>query len=166
MSRVCAKRSLTVIGEYTDKALTGRTDKRPDFQLMLRDSALELKTLGQAVLGLRKGPDSRFEIDPATTPVVHRIFEKYASGERAKDIYRRLNDERSIPIHGGQFNKSSVRRIIQNEKYVDVYEFRDIRVEDGGNGKSGKVYFYYTPAMNTVRISASNPGFRKIRSRI
>ncbi len=27
-----------IIGEYTDKALTGRTDKRPDFQRMLRDS--------------------------------------------------------------------------------------------------------------------------------
>ena len=29
---------LTVVGEYIDKALTGRTDKRPDFQRMLRDS--------------------------------------------------------------------------------------------------------------------------------
>ena len=29
---------MTVIGEYIDKALTGRTDKRPDFQRMLRDS--------------------------------------------------------------------------------------------------------------------------------
>ena len=28
----------TVVGEYVDKALTGRTDKRPDFQRMLRDS--------------------------------------------------------------------------------------------------------------------------------
>ena len=28
---------LTVVGEYVDKALTGRSDKRPDFQRMLRD---------------------------------------------------------------------------------------------------------------------------------
>lgn len=28
------------------------------------DSALELKTLGQRVLGLRKSPDDHFEIDP------------------------------------------------------------------------------------------------------
>lgn len=33
-----AKRNgLTVVGEYVDKALTGRSDKRPDFQRMLRD---------------------------------------------------------------------------------------------------------------------------------
>lgn len=32
------RNGLTVVGEYVDKALTGRTDKRPDFQRMLRDS--------------------------------------------------------------------------------------------------------------------------------
>lgn len=29
---------ITIVGEYIDKALTGKTDKRPDFQRMLRDS--------------------------------------------------------------------------------------------------------------------------------
>lgn len=269
-----ARNGLTVIGEYVDKALTGRTDKRPDFQRMLRDSergifkavicwkmdrfarnrydsamykyklkkngvrifyakesipdgpegiilesvmegyaeyysenlsqnirrgyydsAMELKTLGRKVLGLRKGPDGRFEIDPATAPVVRRIFEEYAAGEKAKDIINRLNEEGYRTIKGNPFNKNSIRRILQNEKYVGVYEYKDIRVEDGipaivtrelfdkcqtmlqrhhrapaakrdtsflltsklfcghcgepmtgdgGTGKSGKVYYYYT----------------------
>lgn len=95
------------------------------------DSALELKTLGQTVVGLRKGPDGRFEIDPGTAPIVRRIFEEYAAGERAKDIYTRLNDEGYRTSRGGLFNKNSVRRILQNEKYVGVYEYQDIRVEDG-----------------------------------
>ena len=204
------KNGFTVIGEYVDKALTGRTDKRPDFQRMLRDcergvfkavicwkmdrfarnrydsamykyklkkngvrifyakesipegpegiilesvmegyaeyysenlsqnvkrgnydSALELKTIGQTVLGLRTGPDGRFEQDPATAPIVRRIFEEYAAGERAKDIYQRLNDEGHRTVRGGLFNKNSIRRILQNEKYIGVYEFKDIRVEDG-----------------------------------
>ena len=206
-----AKRNgFTVVGEYVDKALTGRTDKRPDFQRMLRDSergvfkavilwktdrfarnrydsamykyklkrngvrlfyakesipegpegiilesvmegyaeyysenlsqnikrgnydsALELKTLGQRVLGLRKGADGRFEIDPETAPIVKRIFEEYADGERAKDIVARLNAEGFKTSHGGAFNKNSLRRILQNEKYIGVYSFKDIRVEDG-----------------------------------
>ena len=204
------RNGFTVVGEYVDKALTGRTDKRPDFQRMLRDSergvfeavicwktdrfarnrydsamykyklkrcgvrlfyaketipegpegiilesvmegyaeyysenlsqnvkrgyydsALELKTLGQTVIGLRKGPDGRFEIDPATAPIVRRIFEEYAAGEKAKDIYTRLNAEGYRTSRGGLFNKNSLRRILTNEKYVGVYEFRDIRVEDG-----------------------------------
>ena len=204
------KNGLTIVGEYIDKALTGRTDKRPDFQRMLRDSergvfkavicwkmdrfarnrydssmykyklkkngvriyyakesipdgpegiilesvmegyaeyysenlsqnikrgyydsALELKTLGQTVLGYKKGPDGRFEIDPATAPIVVRIFEEYAAGERAKDIYKGLNEEGYRTSRGGLFNKNSIRRILQNEKYIGVYEYQDIRVENG-----------------------------------
>ena len=204
------KNGLLVVGEYFDKALTGRTDKRPDFQRMLKDSergafkvvicwkmdrfarnrydsamykyklkkngvrlvyamesipegpegiilesvmegyaeyysenlsqnvkrgyydsALELKTLGQTVLGYKKGADGRFEIDPATAPIVRRIFEEYAAGKRAKDIIDDLNQEGYRTVRGGRFNKNSIRRILQNEKYVGVYEFKDIRVEGG-----------------------------------
>lgn len=204
------RNGLTVVGEYADKAITGRSDKRPDFQRMLRDSergvfkvlicwkmdrfarnrydsamykyklkkngvrifyakesipegpegiilesvmegyaeyysenlsqnvkrgyydsALELKTLGQEVLGLRKGPDGRFELDPATAPVVRRIFEEYAAGERSKDIIARLNEEGYRTVRGKLFCKNSIRRILQNEKYIGVYEYKDIRVEDG-----------------------------------
>lgn len=80
------------------------------------DSALELKTLGQTVLGLRKGADGRFELDPATAPVVRRIFEEYAAGDSAKEIYTRLNAEGYRTSRGGLFNKNSLRRILQNEK--------------------------------------------------
>ena len=204
------KNGLNVIGEYIDKALSGKTDKRPDFQRMLRDSdrghfevvitwkmdrfarsrydsafykaklkmngvkilyakemipdgpegiilesvmegyaeyysenlsqnvrrgmydsALELKTLGRVVIGYRKGSDGRYEIDPGQAAVVVRIFEEYSKGERAKDIYKRLNDEGYRTSRGGLFNKNSLRRILQNEKYIGVYEYEDIRVEDG-----------------------------------
>ncbi len=204
------RNGLIVIGEYVDKALTGRTDKRPDFQRMLRDSerghfdavilwkmdrfarnrydsamykhklkkngvrlfyamesipdgpegiilesvmegyaeyysenlsqnirrglydsALELKTLGQRVIGYKTGPDGRFEIDPSQAAIVRRIFEEYAAGERAKDIYTRLNEEGYRTSRGGLFNKNSLRRILENEKYIGVYEYEDIRVEDG-----------------------------------
>lgn len=204
------RNGMTVVGEYTDKALTGRTDKRPDFQRMLRDSergafdvvlcwkidrfarnrydsamykyklkkngvrlcyaketipegpegiilesvmegyaeyysanlsqnikrgnyesALQCKTLGQRVLGYRKGPDGCFEIDPDTAPIVKRIFAEYARGDRAKDIYARLNAEGFKTSQGNPFNKSSIRRILTNRKYIGIYEFKDICVEGG-----------------------------------
>lgn len=264
-----------IIGEYTDKALTGRTDKRPDFQRMLRDSergvfkavicwkidrfarnrydsatykyklkkngvrvfyakeaipegpegiilesvmegyaeyysenlsqnvkrgnydsALERKTLGNKVLGLREGTDGRYEIDPDTAPIVRRIFEEYAAGRSAVEIYTQLNEEGYTTLRGTSFNKNSLRYILKNEKYCGVYTYKDlIRDEhgippivsrelfdkcqqmltkhhrapaadrevaflltsklfcghcgqpmtgDGGTGKSGKVYHYYT----------------------
>lgn len=204
------KYGITVVGEYCDRALTGTSDKRPEFQRMIRDSgkgqfsvvitwkndrfarsrydsaiykyklkqngirilyakesipdgpegiilesvmegfaeyysanlsqnvkrgnydsALKRQTLGQTVLGLRKGPDKRFEIDPATAPVVRRIFEEYAAGRPAVDIFTDLNAEGYRTSRGNLFNKNSLRRILQNEKYVGVYEFADIRDENG-----------------------------------
>lgn len=204
------RNGFTIVGEYMDKALTGRSDKRPDFQRMLRDSergvfkavicwkmdrfarnrydsamykyklkkngvrifyakelipdgpegiilesvmegyaeyysenlsqnvkrgrydsALELKTLGQRVLGLRTGADGRFEIDPANAQVVRRIFEEYAAGQSSKEICEQLNAEGHRTAQGNDFNKNSIRRIVQNEKYIGVYEYQDIRVEDG-----------------------------------
>ena len=268
------RNGFTVVGEYVDKALTGRTDKRPDFQRMLRDSergifkavilwktdrfarnrydsamykyklkkngvrlcyakesipdgpegiilesvmegyaeyysenlsqnvkrgnydsALELKTLGVRVYGLRKTVDDHFEPDPETAPVVRRIFTEYAAGERAKDIADRLNAEGFRTRNGKLFSKTSLPTILRNEKYLGTYTYKDIRVEnafpaivtrelfdkcaalltrhhhspaanrdthflltaklfcgkcgepmtgDGGTGKSGRVYNYYT----------------------
>ena len=37
----------SIVGEYIDKAMTGRSDHRPDFQRMIRDSA---KGIFQAVI--------------------------------------------------------------------------------------------------------------------
>lgn len=204
------KNGFLVVGEYIDKALTGRSDKRPDFQRMLKDSergifqvvvcwkmdrfarnrydsatykyrlkkngvrviyameaipegpegiilesvmegyaeyysenlsqnvkrgyydsALELKTLGQSVLGYRKGADGRFEIDPETAPIVRRIFEEYSSGKRPKEICEDLNAEGYRTQLGNPFNKNSLPRLIMNEKYTGLYQFKDIRVENG-----------------------------------
>lgn len=201
---------ITILAEYCDRAMTGTSDKRPEFQRMIRDSAkkrfsvvltwkndrfarsrydsaiykarlkqngvrllyaketipdgpegiilesmmegfaeyysanlsqnikrgnydsaLKRQTLGQAVLGLRAGPDKRFEIDPATAPVVRRIFEEYAAGRPAKAIYTDLNREGFRTVRGRQFTKNSLRTILQNEKYVGVYAFADIRDEHG-----------------------------------
>ena len=204
------KHGIIVIGEYIDKAMTGRVDRRPDFQRMMKDSekgrfncvllwkmdrfarnrydsamykyklkkngirifyaketipdgpegiilesvmegyaeyysenlaqnvkrgnydsALELKTLGKTCLGLKTGPDGRYMIDQAEAVIVRRIFEEYAEGERAKDIYGRLNSEGYRTSRGGKFNKNSLRRILSNKKYIGVYEYEDIYVENG-----------------------------------
>lgn len=201
---------IRIIGEYCDRALTGTSDKRPEFQRMIRDSAkgqftvvitwkndrfarsrydsaiykarlkqngvkvlyakesipegpegiilesvmegfaeyysanlsqnvkrgnydsaLKRQTLGQTVYGLRKGPDKRFELDPATAPIVKRIFEEYASGRSAKDIYTDLNNEGHRTSKGNLFNKNSLRRILENKKYVGIYEYAGVYDEHG-----------------------------------
>lgn len=201
---------IRIVGEYCDRALTGTSDKRPEFQRMIRDSfkgqftvvlcwkndrfarsrydsamykaklkqngvrllyakesipegpegiilesvmegfaeyysanlsqnvkrgnydsALKRQTLGQTVYGLRKGADKRFEIDPATGPIVKRIFEEYAAGISAKEIYTRLNNEGYRTSRGNPFNKNSLRHILQNKKYTGLYVYADIIDEHG-----------------------------------
>lgn len=204
------RHGFVIVEHYTDKALTGRTDKRPGFQKMIADSekctfqavicwktdrfarnrydaatykyklkkngvrlyyareavpegpegiilesvmegfaeyysanlsenvkrgyydsALQYKTLGHKVLGYRRSASDQYEIDPETAPIVKRIFDEYASGRSMQDIIADLNAEGYKTTAGGLFNKSSLRRILQNKKYIGVYEYRDIYAEDG-----------------------------------
>lgn len=126
------------------------------------DSALELKTLGQTVIGYRKGSDGRFEIDAAAAAVVRRIFEEYAVGERAKDIYTRLNNEGHRTSRGGLFNKNSVRRILQNEKYIGIYEYEDIRIEGGIPAIVDKKLFDKVQTM--VEKNHASPGTKRAQN--
>ena len=231
--------NLNVIGEYCDPALTGTSDKRPEFQRMVKDSArgqftvvivwkfdrfarnrydsaiykaklkknnvkvisakegipdgpegillesmmegyaeyysanlsqnvkrgmyesaLKLQTLGQTVYGLRKGADGRYEHDPKTAPVVRRIFEEYVSGRPAVDIYKDLNRDGFRTLTGGLFNKNSLRRILQNQKYCGIYEYADIRVEDGIPAIVSKETFRKAKAM--VQQHHEKPAAKKI----
>lgn len=208
-SEYARRNGFTIIDTYTDKALTGRTDKRPGFQKMIADSdrhafqavicwkndrfarnrydaavyknklkkngvrlfyaresvpdgpegiilesviegmaeyysanlsqnvkrgmydsALQFKTLGRRVLGYKTAEDGKFEIDPETAPIVRRIFAEYDSGKRMVDIYEDLNRDGYRTLNGGPFNKSSMRKILKNKKYIGVYEYLDIYSED------------------------------------
>lgn len=95
------------------------------------DSARKLGWLGQKTYGLRPDHDGRYEQDPATAPIVKRIFEEYASGKPAVDIYKGLNEDGYRTINGNLWNKNSLRGILKNQKYCGVYQYADIRVEDG-----------------------------------
>lgn len=203
------RNGLQIVKVYEDKALTGRTDRRPGFQQMIKDSdrhqfeavicwktdrfarnrydaaiykarlrkngvrlcyaresipegaegiilesimegyaeyysanlsenvkrgnyesALKHQTLGKRVLGYRKASDGTFEIDPDKAWIIRRIFDEFDSGRTMFQIMRGLNADGFKTASGGDFNKSSLRRILSNEKYKGVYEFMDIRDED------------------------------------
>lgn len=90
------------------------------------DSALEHKTLGLRVLGYRKSDTDRFEIDPATAPIVRRIFEEYAAGRSYAAIIGDLNRDGLKTVRGQSFTNNSLRKILRNEKYIGVYKYKDV----------------------------------------
>ena len=198
-----------VVKEYTDSALSGKTDKRPGFQKMINDSASKsfqvvivwkldrfarnrydaavyrkklrdngvrlcsamenisdspegiileglLESMAEyysanlsenikrgyydsalerkmtcGMLGYRRGPDGKYEIDPATAPIVQRIFEEYTSGKSRSEIVDGLNADGFHTIRGKAFNRTSLYNVLKNERYIGVFRFKDIYDPEG-----------------------------------
>ena len=70
-------------------------------------------------LGYREGPDGAPEIDPDQAPVVRRIFAHYLMGYSVARICRDLMED-GVPTArgGGKWCDTTVRNILQNEKYI------------------------------------------------
>ncbi|NCC68838.1 MAG: recombinase family protein, partial [Clostridia bacterium] len=89
-------------------------------------------TGGNRPLGYRTGADKRFEIDPETAPTVRMVFDMYSKGSTCAEIITELNRQGRKTLRGGAFNKSSIHRLLTNEKYIGVYSFKDdVRIEGG-----------------------------------
>lgn len=94
------------------------------------DSALEHKTLGKKVFGYRRSADDHFEIDPETGPIVTQVFLAYKNGSTMKEIMDDLNSRGIRATSGRPFDKSSMHRLLTNEKYIGIYSWADIRDEN------------------------------------
>ena len=208
--KYAAKENIQIIGVYADRAVSGRTDARPEFQRMLKDAeghsfdrviawksnrmgrnmlqamvneerlrecgvlclyseedfddtaagrfalrnmmnvnqfysenmaedirrglhdaASQCMVVGSLPLGYKKGPDGRYAIDEATAPIVREIFKRVADGDAYADIARDLNARGIKTAYGRAWNKGSFHRMLENERYLGVYIYQDIRVEGG-----------------------------------
>ena len=204
-------KDLTIVGEYIDRAFSGRTDNRPDFQRLMTDctknlfdaiivyrtdrfardkydsviykrhirkskielhyaaehipegpeglileslmeglaeyysaelsqkirrgiheSALKGKaTGGNIALGYKIAPDKSFVIDEKEAEAVKIIFDMFVNQKTNAEICAHLNSVGIKTSRGQAFTKSSIPRIIKNEKYIGVYKCCDIRLENG-----------------------------------
>ncbi len=206
------RNDLTIIDEYVDKAISGKTDNRPSFQRLIRDSEkglfqvvimytldrfarnrydsaiykFKLKKNGVKVLyakheisdspegiilesvlegmaeyysenlarnirrglkenalqclanggsglclGYKVGADKKFEIDPAGAKIVTEIFELYADGKSATQIIEYCNEKGYKTVRGNNFNKNSLRTMLNNDKYIGTYRYMDVVVPGG-----------------------------------
>lgn len=202
---------ITIIGEYIDRAMSGKTDKRDNFQRLIKDSskghfqavvmytldrfarnrydsahykaqlkkngvrlyyteqsitdepegiilesvlegmaeyysenlsrgvkrgmrenALKCMTTGGSIpLGYKKTADKKFEIDPATAPIVREIFDLYANGKTQRQIVDILNEKGYRTSKGMPFRLGSISGILVNRKYIGIYSYEDIEIKGG-----------------------------------
>lgn len=98
----------------------------------MEDNALSCKVNnGRLPLGLQKGDDGRYAIEPAGAAIVREIFERYANGENVREITDELNARGILTSHGARWNKNSLHTILKNERYAGVYLWSNIRIEGG-----------------------------------
>ena len=95
--------------------------------------------MDNASRGLTTGPppygyrikDGHYEEDPEQAEIIREIFGRVLAGEARADVIRDLNARRIKTSRGGEWTKSSLGRVIRNEKYTGVYLYGDVRVEGG-----------------------------------
>jgi len=98
----------------------------------MRQSALKCQiTGGNIALGYKIGADKKFEIDPDTAPTVALIFDMYDAGRTVTEIINHLNEKGFKTSRGVAFNKNSLHRLLKNEKYIGIYRYQDILIENG-----------------------------------
>ena len=109
----------------------------------MNESALKCHSTGSnKPFGYRTAPDMSLVVDENAVRGVEMIFNMYISGEAVGAICERLNALGYRTSRGNKFNKSSVTRIIKNEKYIGVYKYKDIRIEGGIPAIISKEVFY------------------------
>lgn len=95
----------------------------------LQGNALKCRHNGVRVYGLTLGEDGFYHINAEQARVVRTMFEMYDAGCGFPDIVDALKPWRTLM--GKPFDMRTISKMLRNEKYKGVYEYGDIRVEDG-----------------------------------
>lgn len=97
----------------------------------MRESAYKCNNLGGIVPLGYKIVDKKFVIDEPKAQIVREAFDLYVGGVTISDICERFNNRGYRTSSGARFNKNSFKTMFQNEKYIGVYTYQDIRIENG-----------------------------------
>ncbi|WP_304584041.1 recombinase family protein [Acutalibacter muris] len=98
----------------------------------MRESALKCHSTGAGhSLGYRTAPDKSIVIEPDGAKAVQIIFDMYIKGRSQVEICDHLNGLGLRTVQGKPFGKNSINKIIKNKRYIGVYSYDDIVIEDG-----------------------------------
>ena len=97
----------------------------------MNETALKCNSCGGHIPLGYKIESKKFVIDPSTAPIVKEAFERYAAGETVAEICDAFNNKGFRTAKGSVFNKNSFANMFANERYIGVYRYKDIRIENG-----------------------------------
>ncbi len=97
----------------------------------LYDNAKQCKVNGSLPLGYKRGSDGKYEIDEPSAEIVREIYRRIASGDTLAAIADDLNDRHITTSLGKTWGKNSFHSLTSNERYIGVYKYGDVRIENG-----------------------------------
>ena len=107
--------------ELAEKVIRGQTE-----------NAYKCKFNGGTVpIGYVIDNENHFQLNPDTAPLVLEIFQLYHDGKTMKEIADTMNTRGLHNTRGTKLNINAVSKILTNKRYIGVYTYRDITVEDG-----------------------------------
>ncbi len=95
------------------------------------NNAEKCMVIGPLPLGYKKGADGRFEIIPEEAKIVQEIFRRVANQEMFVTIFDDLNRRGILTKKGKPWDRTSFSKLLHNEKYIGIYRYSDIVIEDG-----------------------------------
>ena len=75
--------------------------------------------------------DKKFVVKEDEAQIVREVFDLYANGYTLAEMIRIFNAKGYRTKKGTEFNKNSFWRLLNNERYIGVYKYKDVRIEDG-----------------------------------
>ena len=124
-SGVLLESLLEGMAEYYSKELSQKINRG------LKDNAEKGIVNGSVPLGYRRGADGHAEVIPEEAETVREIFRRVIEGEPLIRIAEDLNRRGIKTKKGALWNKSSFNRILSNERYIGIYEYKEFRIEGG-----------------------------------
>ena len=116
---------------------------------------------GQVALGFKKDGNRKIIIDPATAPIVKRVFDLYLQSKTFLQISNIFNEEKVL---NKNWKDTHIERIINNHLYMGDYEMYK-RLKEWKNVESITDYFdNYKNIINNISSINDNLKYQKDRN--
>ena len=97
----------------------------------MNESALKGNSCGGTVPLGYKIENKKLVIDEISAPIVRYIFKAFADGVGKKELAESLNNKGYRTSQGNLFKMTSFNTILSNKKYIGVYQYADVEIENG-----------------------------------
>ena len=95
------------------------------------DNANKCLFNGVKIYGYEKGPDNKYVINESEAAIVRQVFSMYSRGMTIRDIKLALEAQGVVSKFGNPFCETTVGYMLQNDSYLGIYKYEDIRIPGG-----------------------------------